>query len=508
MTTVTIYSVFIQIETNIELAFGAYDDSTNTHSLSTGDNVEVCGGDLRNLQATIIAINGNLITVQPKHKDLKDSIVVKANDLRKHFETNDHVNVIAGRYTGESGFVVLTEERKITILSDKRLKHIEVLPRHIVLNMDRLANSINSTGRLQSGDFVQLDKSVVGVIDRLTGEHAYVLDMYGKIIECNSTALQIKKSNGLAVALDSECKQIRLGDTVTILNGKNHGQIAIIKHLYRGYAFLHNENCGIFVTNTKHLSFKSGTNEKNVCTKDIQNKYKRGMQIKITKGCYKSEIGNIKDIRDEFVLVVLYSSGLEVRVAHGSIDLAKLPLKSHKHAEGHFDIFYNDEDTLDSGWGSGTETISLPSDETRIPRPIFVVKHQERVLKFGQAQRNSESAQLESVLGTTATIDKPKVNAFEEVQPISVSTESHTEEERPSKSSLTERESKSPALKTILEPSNKPTALVSISIGDSELIGKCGWLTKQDGDQASIYLPFENQTVILDKTQFQIIQYL
>lgn len=472
--------------------------------------MEVCGGDLKNLLATIIAINGNLITLQPKHKDLEDSIVVKANDLRKHFETGEHVNVIAGRYMGESGFVVFTEERKITVLSDERLKHIEVLPRHIVLNKDRLPNSINSSGRLQSGDFVQIDKLVVGVIDRLMGEHAYVLDMYGKVIQCNSTTLQVKKSNGRAVAIDSECKQIHVGDRVTILEGKNHGQVAIIKHLYRDYAFLHNESCGIWVANTKHLSIESGTNKKNVCTKDIQNKYKRGMQIQITKGCYKSQIGNIKDIRDEFVLVVLYSSGAEVRVAHGSIGLAKILLNSHKPAEGNLDISFNDEDTLDSGWGSDTETISLPSDELRIPRAIFVVKHQENAPKSGLAQRKLESVPLDSDLEANATVQvhKPKTNEFEGVQPILVSPEPQTDEEGPSKYLIMESESKSPAPESILEPSNKPTALVNISSGDSELNGKCGWLMNQDGDQAFIYLPFENQTVIINKSQFQVIQYL
>lgn len=36
-----------------------------------GDNVEVCVGDLENLQAKIIAIDGAMITVMPKHEDLK-----------------------------------------------------------------------------------------------------------------------------------------------------------------------------------------------------------------------------------------------------------------------------------------------------------------------------------------------------------------------------------------------------------------------------------------------------
>lgn len=47
------------------------DDPTAAHSFSMGDNVEVCVGDLENLQAKIVAIDGTMITVMPKHQDLK-----------------------------------------------------------------------------------------------------------------------------------------------------------------------------------------------------------------------------------------------------------------------------------------------------------------------------------------------------------------------------------------------------------------------------------------------------
>lgn len=47
------------------------DDPSAAHSFSMGDNVEVCVGDLENLQAKIVAIDGTMITVMPKHQDLK-----------------------------------------------------------------------------------------------------------------------------------------------------------------------------------------------------------------------------------------------------------------------------------------------------------------------------------------------------------------------------------------------------------------------------------------------------
>lgn len=41
------------------------------HTFVTGDVVEVAEGDLANLKGTILSIDGNKITIMPKHDDLK-----------------------------------------------------------------------------------------------------------------------------------------------------------------------------------------------------------------------------------------------------------------------------------------------------------------------------------------------------------------------------------------------------------------------------------------------------
>lgn len=41
------------------------------HSLSPGDVVEVAEGELIHLQGKIISVDGNKITIMPKHEDLK-----------------------------------------------------------------------------------------------------------------------------------------------------------------------------------------------------------------------------------------------------------------------------------------------------------------------------------------------------------------------------------------------------------------------------------------------------
>lgn len=47
------------------------------HSFATGDVVEVCEGELMHLQGKITAIEGNKITLIPKHEELVVRYMVK-----------------------------------------------------------------------------------------------------------------------------------------------------------------------------------------------------------------------------------------------------------------------------------------------------------------------------------------------------------------------------------------------------------------------------------------------
>lgn len=138
------------------MAVSSKDDPASVHSFSMGDNVEVCVGDLENLQAKIIAIDGNMITAMPKHEELKDPLVFKANELRKYFKTGDHAKVLAGRYEGETGLIVRVEPQRVVLVSDLTLHELEVLPRDLQLCTDT-ATGVDSLGQFQWGDLVQLE---------------------------------------------------------------------------------------------------------------------------------------------------------------------------------------------------------------------------------------------------------------------------------------------------------------------------------------------------------------
>lgn len=91
---------------------------TDLLSFAPGDHVEVCEGELINLQGTIVGIDGDSIRILPKHDALKDEIPFKANELRKYFSVGNHVKVLNGRFEGETGMIVGIDGTNAVVLSD------------------------------------------------------------------------------------------------------------------------------------------------------------------------------------------------------------------------------------------------------------------------------------------------------------------------------------------------------------------------------------------------------
>lgn len=353
---------------DIELAAPSKDDPSSIHSFSMGDNVEVSSGDLANLQARIIAIDGAMITVMPKHEALKDALVFKANELRKYFKQGDHVKVLAGRYEGDTGLIVRVEPHRAVLVSDLTMHELEVLPRDLQLCSD-MATGVDSLGQFQWGDMVQLDPQNVGVIVRLEKENFHVLGMQGKVIECKPQALQKKRENRFTVSLDSDENTIQKKDIVTVIDGPHAGRHGEIKHLYRNFAFLQSrmylDNGGIFVCKTRHLQLAGGNRSASGAANGgglgfmsprIQSPHHPsrgggrgggggggrggrggarvnrdreliGTTIKITSGPYKGNVGIVKDATESTARVELHTQCQTISVNRDHITNAGVPSK-------------------------------------------------------------------------------------------------------------------------------------------------------------------------------------
>uniref|UniRef100_A0A0A1WN47 Transcription elongation factor SPT5 n=1 Tax=Zeugodacus cucurbitae TaxID=28588 RepID=A0A0A1WN47_ZEUCU len=386
-------------DVNLEIVAGSKDDPTSTHSFSMGDNVEVCVGDLENLQAKIIAIDGGMITVMPKHQDLKDPLIFKANELRKFFKTGDHARVLAGRYEGETGLIIRVEPMRIVLVSDLTNHELEVLPRDLQLCSD-VATGVDCLGQFQWGDLVQLDPQNVGVIVRLERENFHVLGMHGKVIECKPTALHKRRENRNSIALDADQNQIKRRDIVKVMEGPHAGRSGEIKHLYRSLAFLHcrmyTENGGIFVCKTRHLQLAGGSKSQanNAGTlggfgfmspriqspmhpsgvargartggrggrggfRVTRDREMLGKTIKITGGPYKGVVGIVKDATECTVRVELHTSCQTISVDRNHIATAGVPGK-----EGGSISTYGRTPARTPGYGSQTPVYAAVGSKT------------------------------------------------------------------------------------------------------------------------------------------------
>ncbi|KAH8035967.1 hypothetical protein HPB51_014090 [Rhipicephalus microplus] len=234
------------------------------HSFAPGDNVEVAEGELVHLQGKIISIDGNKITMLPKHEDLTDPLDFQAHELKKYFKMGDHVKVIAGRFEGDTGLIVRVEDNMVVLFSDLTMHELKVLPRDLQLCAD-MATGVDSLGQFQWGDLVQLDPQTVGVIVRLEKENFQVLNMHGKLVQVKHQSVTKKCDARKAVALDSDQNQIQVRDIVKVIDGPHSGRQGDVKHIFRNFAFLHSrmmlENGGIFVCKTRHLLLAGSTRQ-------------------------------------------------------------------------------------------------------------------------------------------------------------------------------------------------------------------------------------------------------
>lgn len=311
-----------------------------SHNFAAGDNIEVSEGELIHLQGKVISVDGNKITMMPKHDDLKDPLEFQAHELRKYFKMGDHVKVIGGRYEGDTGLIVRVEENLVVLFSDLTMHELKVLPRDLQLCSD-MATGVDSLGQFQWGDLVQLDPQTVGVIVRLEKEYFQVLNMHGKLVKVKHQSVMKKPNTRRAVALDSEQNQIQGRDIVKVIDGPHSGRQGEIKHLYRSFAFLHSrmllDNGGIFVCKTRHL-VQAGSSRQSTTSpiagymsprisspmhpsgggqspggggmgrgRGRRDNELIGQTIKITQGPYKGHIGIVKDATESTARVELHS---------------------------------------------------------------------------------------------------------------------------------------------------------------------------------------------------------
>ncbi len=256
---------------------------------------------------------------------------------------------------------------RVVLFSDLSMHELEVLPRDLQLCTD-MATGVDSLGKFQWGDLVNLDPQTVGVIVRLERESFQVLSMHGKVVTAKPQALEKRKENRFQVALDSQQNSFQRKDIVKVVDGPHSGREGEVKHLYRNFAFLFTrnliENGGIFVCKTRHVQMAGSITAKpssgaglgfmsprlSLSSPSPHSSPARGggsgggrgrggpgaqrdrgiigTTIKITGGAYKGNVGIVKDATETMVRVEMHSTCQTISVDRNHIATAAAPAKS------------------------------------------------------------------------------------------------------------------------------------------------------------------------------------
>lgn len=329
---------------DIQLAPQKTTGSEVTHNFAPGDMVQVAEGELLHLQGQVITIDGNNITILPRHEDLKDLLEFPAHELQKFFQVGDHVKVIEGRHEGDTGLIVRVEDNVVFMVSDLTMDEIKVAPKTLQLCQE-MGTGVDSMGQFSLQDLVQLDPQTVGVIVRLEKESMQVLNIHGKLVHVKPQALTKRKENRNALALDAEQNSIQSKDIVKVVDGPHSGRQGQIRHVFRSYIFLHSrlmtENGGMFVCRARHVVLAGGKRADSTQSSPglsgmmsprisspmhpssggqgrggaygggpprvQRDRTLIGQTVRITEGPYKGYIGIIKDATDSTVRLELHS---------------------------------------------------------------------------------------------------------------------------------------------------------------------------------------------------------
>ena len=95
--------------------------------LQPGDHVEVFEGEQSGVHGTVHSIEQDVVTIQPVGVEFDGQRVqIPARSVRKRFKPGDHVKVMTGQNSDETGLVVSVVDNVVTFLSDMSMQEVSV----------------------------------------------------------------------------------------------------------------------------------------------------------------------------------------------------------------------------------------------------------------------------------------------------------------------------------------------------------------------------------------------
>lgn len=234
-----------------------------------GDNVEIRRGEQARTVGRVLGISLNEVTIvvlDAGDKQLvNQELTVTIGDLRKVFALGDHVKVIEGKHTDQTGLVIKLDGDTVVLLSDQTKEDLRVFANYLIKATDSSTSADMVNSMYEIKDLVQLNASTFGVIVKAETGFYGVLTSDGRMVNVKPTGIsgKLRLTRREQVATDRFGLTIKVGDLVKEKGGDEKKEGAIL-HVFKNTLFVESrdliENLGIFVTSALNVSTVSTKN--------------------------------------------------------------------------------------------------------------------------------------------------------------------------------------------------------------------------------------------------------
>lgn len=234
-----------------------------------GDNVEIRRGEQARTLGKVVSVSLNEVTIVVVNAGdrqlINTEITVTSGDLRKVFALGDHVKVIEGKHTDQTGLVIKLDGDSVVFISDQTQEDVRVFANYLIKATDSStsADMVNSLYEIK--DLVQLNASTFGIIVKAETGFYGILTSDGRLMNVKPTGIssKLKLTRREQVATDRNGLTIKVGDSVKENVGDKKKEGTIL-HIYKNILFVESrelsENLGVFVTNALNVSTVSTKN--------------------------------------------------------------------------------------------------------------------------------------------------------------------------------------------------------------------------------------------------------
>lgn len=201
-------------------------------NLARGDRVHATEGEFKSLVGVVIDVDavGDTVKVDfsGQQPSLRDAVLFKAHELRKHFEVGDAVEVLLGRRKGATGTVLRLEDHVAHLITHGTNEEIAVWGSDLRASSN-LGGDAQRIFKRQAGldkfDLVTFnDGRSAGLVLRVGAGSCTVLDTEGCVRTLQSVQVTTKLTKTY-VAKNAFEQEIRPRYTVKVLSGRRKSRV-------------------------------------------------------------------------------------------------------------------------------------------------------------------------------------------------------------------------------------------------------------------------------------------